>query len=952
MRMQHQPLTLLLAALSLAFLAALAMLAACASGPDSSTQAPATAAVATVTAAATEEKATPVTATSGMPAPTTGGRFDCAGVTQLPSSECEALVALYESTNGPEWADNSGWLATNKPCSWAGITCTDDHVSGLNLLYNQLTGPLPLALGNLAHLQEIALGGNQLSGTIPAELGKLSELVALYLWDNRLTGPLPAEMEPLGHLRNLSLSHNQLSGSIPPWLGNVKGLQSLDLSYNQFSGTLPIQLGELDNLGLLYLSHNQISGAIPESFGYLSALGELDLSYNELRGSVPDSLTHIDQSMLWGNRLDGTITTNKPAPYTVDYEGIHFSADPSLATSIWPEVKPATHLPEVPDGPSYWLAIPQHSRFTFANPDLSPARRRMGFNLAAEAQIFVFPLAELAGMNPLAQTDIETLQNLLAERGPIPAGELPLLPLTNSAQVFHAQAQYLDFGNIQGLRFISQHSQDPQPIMLSPELFYTFQGITDDGLYYVAAFFPLATSALPDTIEVEDWEAFHANYDAYLLENTAALDQLSPAEFTPDLTILDAVLASLRIEPDSISSWTETAAGAGAPETRAEPLATAAYFAVAGWSTDSRWLAYWASTDADVGTQQPAMMPGGTLHFVDTTSGETCAAEALHTETDREAAVYWQPGNQVGVVMPDGAFSGQPCRPFTPSPDFIPPVTTPVVDPTLSPGGRFRAHSAETGNEDGTLTVITTLVDAQSGADMVTLTWQHRGGLGQLGLGGMWIGPSQFLIFETLAEGPLIVDVESGLIPVLTGLPGLSLTLPRPDEEYTLRAMAVPGDEPDAFSLVISGVGAEATFPPVVLYQATIDLAETLPFRHVWGFSPANDWLLLYEGVTSGDYQSGYDIWGRRLADIGGQWQLVAPSADYLAWGQDGAEMAFIQDETRVIWQTFPALETVGNWQTGNCWVSPISFSPDGRFLVVQGNQPGLWQYGLFLLER
>ena len=84
--------------------------------------------------------------------------------------------------------------------------------------------------------------------------------------------------------------------------------------------------------------------------------------------------------------------------------------------------------------------------------------------------------------------------------------------------------------------------------MLSQELFYTFQGFTNDGSYYVAAFFPLTTAALPDKIEVEDWDAFHANYDTYLSETTAVLDQLHAKEFTPDLTILDAVITSLRVE--------------------------------------------------------------------------------------------------------------------------------------------------------------------------------------------------------------------------------------------------------------------------------------------------------------------------------------------------------------------------------------------------------------------
>jgi hypothetical protein len=33
--------------------------------------------------------------------------FDCATVTDAPKSECEALVAVYESTNGAGWKDNT-----------------------------------------------------------------------------------------------------------------------------------------------------------------------------------------------------------------------------------------------------------------------------------------------------------------------------------------------------------------------------------------------------------------------------------------------------------------------------------------------------------------------------------------------------------------------------------------------------------------------------------------------------------------------------------------------------------------------------------------------------------------------------------------------------------------------------------------------------------------------------
>ncbi|MEN8219513.1 MAG: hypothetical protein ABFS56_24810 [Pseudomonadota bacterium] len=68
---------------------------------------------------------------------------NCATVTEIPSTECEALVALYNSTNGDNWENNSGWLKNNTPCSWYRVRCNGGHVSTLYLNSNKLTGTIP-----------------------------------------------------------------------------------------------------------------------------------------------------------------------------------------------------------------------------------------------------------------------------------------------------------------------------------------------------------------------------------------------------------------------------------------------------------------------------------------------------------------------------------------------------------------------------------------------------------------------------------------------------------------------------------------------------------------------------------------------------------------------------------------------------------------------------------------
>ncbi|EDN70503.1 hypothetical protein BGP_1053 [Beggiatoa sp. PS] len=59
---------------------------------------------------------------------------DCTTVTEIPQIECEALVALYESTDGPNWTDSpdNNWNVINTPCSWEGITCEAGHVTKIS----------------------------------------------------------------------------------------------------------------------------------------------------------------------------------------------------------------------------------------------------------------------------------------------------------------------------------------------------------------------------------------------------------------------------------------------------------------------------------------------------------------------------------------------------------------------------------------------------------------------------------------------------------------------------------------------------------------------------------------------------------------------------------------------------------------------------------------------------
>ena len=175
-------------------------------------------------------------------------------------AQLEALVALYNSTDGDNWQSNDGWLESDDPCptvfgefGWYGVRCTLGHVSGLYLGDNNLSGTIPAELGNLSLLGTLRLGppiaglypGNNLTGPIPAELGNLTRLVFLELTANNLTGPIPAELGNLTALGDLSLAGNQLSGPIPAELADLTALTTMDLYSNGLSGSVPLRVAAL-----------------------------------------------------------------------------------------------------------------------------------------------------------------------------------------------------------------------------------------------------------------------------------------------------------------------------------------------------------------------------------------------------------------------------------------------------------------------------------------------------------------------------------------------------------------------------------------------------------------------------------------------------------------------------------------------------------------------------------
>ena len=260
------------------------------------------------------------------------------------------------------------------------------------------------------------------------------------------------------------------------------------------------------------------------------------VSLQQTQAAINEQLSQEEQSSPGDVTEETTteeVTSQEP---DVIFEGISFSFDSSITEDVFPSILPAQNMGE-----------------EFMPSETYPTHYVFDFNLYAVGEhfhspkILIYPVDEYRAMSEFAANKIDNLkQTLISQPGGGAMSDLPFLPMWNAAQIFSAKVTYFEFQNGSGVRYLTMYGQALYPVD-NQNLFYTYQGLTDDGEYYLCAVLPVTHPGLPEEGQVDDWLAFEENWESYIADTISWLNAQVDQSFTPSIAMLDAMMASFEI---------------------------------------------------------------------------------------------------------------------------------------------------------------------------------------------------------------------------------------------------------------------------------------------------------------------------------------------------------------------------------------------------------------------
>lgn len=234
-----------------------------------------------------------------------------------------------------------------------------------------------------------------------------------------------------------------------------------------------------------------------------------------------------------------------PSMIALDTQGLPYSWQPVL-------VPEAPYDQSQPPGPT---GLPAHIEILFGVTE--PSQRQ-----PSDPIMYIIPVDAYRAMwdeagNPGVS---ETINDIFARtvdlEQPDPAGGYAALPFDETVGAQDVAVQLgrtgapLTSATISGYRFVARWSQGPNPVT-NQGLRYVYQGFTNDGRYLVSFFYPVVSPTLPRTagdVAPDVMDQVNSNPATYMAAQNEMLNALTPEDWEPVLTTLDALVGSLQIE--------------------------------------------------------------------------------------------------------------------------------------------------------------------------------------------------------------------------------------------------------------------------------------------------------------------------------------------------------------------------------------------------------------------
>ncbi len=238
-----------------------------------------------------------------------------------------------------------------------------------------------------------------------------------------------------------------------------------------------------------------------------------------------------------------------PAGLPFSYQHVSFVIPGGLATGVTPQTVPANNDPA-----GGWTSGPEHISFKLD-----------GYNVPANSfwlnRIDIYPAEEYGQQNTTAGLSLKTLRHIVNDpTAVLDRQTLPKVPDFNATSVLAAQIQLMSFASGHGVRSVAQYAQAVMPVANS-ELFYHFEGLTDDGKYYIIAVLPVRAPVLQDSSQPgaplpeggipfpgPETMGQQKVYDDYFSAVTDKLNATTADRFTPSLFTLDSLIQSITVK--------------------------------------------------------------------------------------------------------------------------------------------------------------------------------------------------------------------------------------------------------------------------------------------------------------------------------------------------------------------------------------------------------------------